>query len=188
MKEVVASLKPLMRVAAMFYATFVASSAFAETSEVDSLLNQLREAPAGEAERLSAEIEARWSASGSAAMDYLLMQGRAALEQEDYDTAIHHFTALVDHAPQFAEGWNQRATAFFYAERYGEALHDIEQTLALNPQHYNALTGLGLILQAMGYDQEALKAFDAVLAIHPHQPQVEETAAKLRAALEGTAL
>lgn len=172
---------------AFIYATSW-GAALAETAEVQDLLRDLRSAPAPEAERIGAEILERWSASGSAAMDLLLMRGKAAIEAEDYGLAVLHLTALTDHAPQFAEGWNQRATAFFYAEKYGEALHDIEQVLALNPNHFNALTGLGMILQQMGQEARALEAFDAALAIHPFLPQVEGAAARLRTQLEGTAL
>lgn len=171
------------------YVTFSAASPVgAQGGDVAELLAQLREAPAGEAERLSAEIMERWSASGSAAMDLLLMRGRAAIEDEDYGVAIEHLTALTDHAPEFAEGWNLRATAFFYQERYGEAIHDIEQVLALNPAHFNALTGLGLILEQLGHEADALRAFRAAAAIHPHQDTVNAGIARLVAMVEGTAL
>ena len=188
MKELSLPLKRFLRVLTLAYATFFGLAAHAELPEVERLLTDLRQSTPAEALRISAEILERWSSSGSPAMDYLLMRGKAAIEAKDYAEAIHHLTALTDHAPQFAEGWNQRATAFFYAERYGEALHDIEQTLALNPNHFNALTGLGLILQAMGYEAEALQALESVLAIHPHAPDVEQAVTKLRASVGGTAL
>lgn len=170
-----------------FYVTF-SGAAQAQGPEVAALLEQLRAAPPAEATRLAAEIRERWSASGSASMDFLLMRGQAAIEAEDFGTAIQHLTALTDHAPEFAEGWNLRATAFFYQERYGEAIHDIEQVLALNPDHFNALTGLGLILGELGRERDALRAFRAAAAIHPHQEMVNEAIARLAKAVEGTAL
>ena len=60
--------------------------------------------------------------------------------------AIEHFTALIDHAPDFAEGYNARATAFFQTGQFGQSLADIQQTLALNPRHFGAISGLALIL------------------------------------------
>ena len=82
-------------------------------------------------------------------MDLLLQRGQEAMEAGDLDAAIEHFTALTDHAPDFAEGWNARATAFFQDERYGPALADIERTLALNPDHFGALMGLAMILEQL---------------------------------------
>ena len=64
--------------------------------------------------------------------------------------AIEHFTALVDHAPEFAEGYNARATAYFQNGQYGPSLEDIRQTLMLNPRHFGAMSGLALILEELG--------------------------------------
>jgi len=77
-------------------------------------------------------------------MDLLLQRGQDALEEENYQAAIEHFTALTDHAPQFAEAWNMRATAFFLIDEYGLSIEDISRTLALNPKHFGALSGCGI--------------------------------------------
>ena len=164
------------------------SAAFAQQQDVEALLDQLRQAPPAEAQRLAAEITERWSASGSAAMDYLLMQGREALENNDPAAALVTLNALIDHAPDFAEGWHTRASAFYMARRLGEALADIERTLALNPNHFNSMVGLGLILEELGYTEEALEAFEASIALHPHQPNVQDAINRLRQETEGTAL
>ena len=85
--------------------------AFAQSS-VDDMLEALRDAEPAEATRLTREIEREWAQSGSTSLDMLLRRGREALEEEQPDIAIEHFTALIDHAPDFAEGWHARATAF----------------------------------------------------------------------------
>lgn len=139
----------------------------AQQSEED-LLQLLREAPESEAARLDRELTLLWGRSGSAAMDLLLTRGRDAMEADDTSKAIDHLTALTDHAPGFAEGWHARATAYYKADLYGPALADLERALALNPNNYNAIFGLGVMLQEFGDLERAAETFERVLALHPH--------------------
>lgn len=139
-------------------------------------------------QRTESDILREWSKSGSAAMDLLLKRGQEALEAGDTGAAIEHFTALTDRAPDFAEGWNARATAYFMAGLYGPSVHDIGQVLTLEPRHFGALSGLGAILAAIGDDEAALAAFRAARAIHPHRPDLDEAVKRLERTLEGTAL
>ena len=117
--------------------------------------------------------------TGSPAMDLLLKRGETALALGDYKQAIDHLTALIDQAPDFAEAWNARATAYYYAGYLGPSLADIEHTLALNPHHFGALAGLGMIFEAEGDTQKARKAYAASLAIHPHQDAVRQSLDRL---------
>ena len=121
-------------------------------------------------------------------MDFLLQRGQAALEAEDWDTALEHFTALTDHAPGFGEGWNGRATALFQKQMYGPALEDIGRVLALNPEHFGAITGLAVILEQTGHDEDALEVWRLLQAIHPHRPDLKAAIEKLELATEGTAI
>ncbi|MEM9636748.1 MAG: DegT/DnrJ/EryC1/StrS family aminotransferase [Pseudomonadota bacterium] len=108
-------------VTAFVFVAIFASPVTAQQSEED-LLQQLREAPESEAARLDRELALIWDNSGSAAMNLLLRRGRDAIKEEEVGKAIDHLTALTDHAPQFAEGWHARATAFYQAGLYGPAL------------------------------------------------------------------
>jgi len=135
--------------------------------------------------RTERALLARWSLSGSAAMDLLLERGRRAMAEGEIATAIEHLTALTDHAPDFAEGWNARATAFYMAGQFGPSIADIARTLALNPAHFGALAGLGHIFQALEQPERALQAYRAALAIHPHKPELQDAIATLEAALKG---
>jgi tetratricopeptide (TPR) repeat protein len=134
------------------------------------------------------EIVMLWSRSGSATADYLLDRGRAAMEAGDMDAAYQHLTALTDHAPDFAEGWNARATLFFRTNRYGPSIADIQRVLVLEPRHFGALTGLGFMLEEMGLEAEALEAFRMAQAIHPHREEINEAVARIERALGGQAL
>jgi tetratricopeptide (TPR) repeat protein len=108
--------------------------------------------------------------------------------EEDFVTAIEHFTALIDHAPEFAEGYNARATAFFRQGLYGPSMADIRATLALNPRHFGALIGLGAIMEEVGEPEKALSAYGAAAAIHPNEPDLKEAVERLQKAVSGTTL
>lgn len=159
-----------------------------QTQTLDEMYDELRDPATEDWQRVEERIWKEWSRSGSPAMDLLLDRGREALEEGDTDAAIEHLTALTDHAPDFAEGWNARATAYFQAELYGPALSDIEMTLALNPRHFGAMAGLAMILEQLDYPDDALSAYRAVLAIHPHRPNVREAVERLEAELAGATL
>ena len=103
---VVAALVP-----AMICVMFGAGMAFGQTAKLDALFDRLKTADEQAAGRIEQEIWIEWSKSGSAAMDLLLERGRRAMSEGQLDLAVEHFTALIDHAPDFAEGWNARATA-----------------------------------------------------------------------------
>ncbi|MEO0765448.1 MAG: tetratricopeptide repeat protein [Pseudomonadota bacterium] len=149
-------------------------------TELTEMLEELREAEPAEAARLSREIERVWAKSGSTSLDMLLRRGREALEEEQFDIAIEHFTALTDHAPDFAEGWHARATAFYMKDLYGPALDDLQRALILNPDNYNAIFGLGIMLQEFGDYDRARDAFDQVLDLHPNHENANTAREQLK--------
>ena len=117
-------------------------------------------------------------------MDLLLKRGEDALAQGDAQAAIDHFSALVDHAPEFAEGYNARAAAYFEAGYFGPALADIRSVLALNPRHFEALTGLAVLQEALGEPEKALETYRDVLELVPNNQDVLDAVSRL----EGIAL
>ncbi|NNE54192.1 MAG: tetratricopeptide repeat protein [Sulfitobacter sp.] len=146
----------------------------------EELLERLRSAEEGQAERISAEVKSYWSRSGSPAMDLLLKRGREAMSEGNFPLAIEHLTALTDHAPQFAEGYHARAEAYFRADLYGPALDDLERVLALNPQHYEAIFGLAVMVQEFGDLRRAADLYRRVLTIHPNHENANEALARLK--------
>ena len=121
-------------------------------------------------------------------MDLLLERGRKAMAAQDYDAAIGFFSALVDHAPDFAEGWNARATAYFDKGMYGPALNDISHALALNPRHFGAMSGLAMILEDTGHPADALRLWQKVAELTPHAKDVQDAIDRLEHELGGQAL
>lgn len=179
----------LNRTVAAFLATVMISlPAVAETSRLDDLHAQLAKEGLPNWQVIEQEIWIEWSKSGSAAADLLLQRGRAAMEEGDFATAIEHFTALVDHAPDFAEGYNARATAFFSMGLYGPSIKDIANTLELNPRHFGALTGLGTMFEEMDQPSRALEAYRAVQAIHPNDPDIKGAIERLERQTSGVTL
>jgi tetratricopeptide (TPR) repeat protein len=146
----------------------------------EDLLAQLQNAQEAEAARIEREIDILWSRTGSASMDLLLKRGRDAMEEDDTQAAIEHFTALTDHAPEFAEGWHARATAYYTAGLYGPAMADLERALVLNPQNFNAIFGLGVMMQEFGEYERAEQAFRNVLDLHPHHENAKTALDQLK--------
>ena len=157
---------------------FLAAPVFAQDEA--ELLDRLKFAETEEAMQIEATLVRLWSQSGSKAMDLLLERGRRAMRAGDNAKAIEHLTALTDHAPEFAEGWNARATAFFLEGMYGPSIADVGRTLALNPNHFGAMSGLATMLEEMGEFSDALRVQEQLVAIHPARPGVQETLERLR--------
>lgn len=156
--------------------------------DLEGMLAALPEAEAAEAERLARQIRRLWDASGSATADFLLKRAREAVTREDMTAALEHATALVDHAPEFAQGWAERARTLYALNLYGPALSDLEQVLALNPQHFDAIMGLAVMLDEMGQSEDAYEAYLQVKAIHPHQAGLTEALARLEPLARGRSL
>lgn len=104
---------------------------------------------------------------------FVLRDGIEAMSTGRVNDALEAFDKVTRLEPEFAEGWNKRATVFYMLGDLDRSALDIQRTLALEPRHFGALSGLGLINLAKGDKPAALKAFDAALEIHPHLPSKE---------------
>ena len=157
----------------------------AQTAKLDELFARLQKADEADAVQIESDIWMEWSKSGSAAMDLLLQRGQEAMNNGQPDIAVQHLTALVDHAPDFAEGWNARATAYYQLGEFGPAIADLGHVLTLNPRHFGALSGLGSIFEELGKPAQALEVYKATLKIDPHAPGVVEAISRIETELQG---
>jgi tetratricopeptide (TPR) repeat protein len=98
------------------------------------------------------------------------------------------YDAIIKRDPEFAEGWNRRATLRFMTGDYDGSVADIQKVLALEPRHFGALAGLGMIYMAVDEPEGALRAFEAALAIHPHLPAARAHVGFLREQMQGKKL
>lgn len=153
---------------------------------MDALFDQLAN---GDGWRIAeSDILREWSKSGSASMDLLLKRGEEALDRGEVMAAIGHLTALTDHAPDFAAGWQARAVAYAMAGQFGPATDDLGRALTLEPRHFPALTQLGQLLEEMGDDGRALVVYRLSLKVHPHQQEAIDGVARLERKQSGTAI
>ena len=126
-----------------------------------------------------------WLDGGDPALDELMARGVEAMRASRLRDAAERFTELILAAPEFAEAWNKRATVYYLMDRYEDSVRDIERTLALEPRHFGAISGMGLIFLARGDEEGALGAFEKVLEIHPRAPGARFHVERLRERLEG---
>jgi len=133
-----------------------------------------------------AEIQRRWGRSGSDTVDLLMQWSAQAVAGKEYNRALDFLDAVTMLKPDYAEGWNRRATLFYLQDEYGKAIADLEKVLALEPRHFGALAGLGLILRDIDRKAEALAALERALEIDPYlESDVKETIDELRPEVDG---
>ncbi len=176
------ALRALLNPVVAAFLLLLAAPALADDARLDDLFAQLQATDDAGAEAVTRQIWQEWAKSGSPAMDLLLQRGEEAMAAGDYQTAIGHFTAVIDHAPDFAEAWNARATAYFNTGDLGPSINDIQHVLALNPRHFGALAGLGMIFEELDEPDKALEVYQAALAINPHMADVRQAVKRLGAA------
>ena len=145
------------------------------TSELDTLFEQLQTSRDNETlMRAEKRIWAIWHHAPDAALEETMREALALVESWQFEAALAKFNTVVKAAPQFAEGWNQRANVLWLMQRYDESLADIERTLALEPRHFGALAGRGEIHVMRGDLQAAEAAFAEALRLHPNLLFAEE--------------
>jgi len=122
------------------------------------------------AQQLEREIWRAWLDIDDEEVDSELKAGMRDMSSSRLEESIDHFTRVTELAPEFAEGWNKRATAYFYNGELARSMRDIQKTLSLEPRHFGAISGMGLIFLKQGNERAALEAFRRVLEIYPLSP------------------
>ena len=139
---------------------------FPETEE------EFLEALRGDDPTLAATAEAMlwrtWCRSGNSEADRIFRAGVDAMQQNRLEEAENEFTRVIDIAPDFAEGWNKRATVRFMRKNFAGSIADCQETLTRNPNHFGASSGQGLCHMSLGEYREAAVRFRRALEIHPH--------------------
>jgi tetratricopeptide (TPR) repeat protein len=136
---------------------------------LDGLFRRLREAGSpDEVQSIQDLVWALWCDHPDKPSRDAMHEGIAAMAEEDFDTALSIFDALVIAEPNWTEAWNKRATVFFILKHERECLADIARVLKREPRHFGALSGFGQIALRNGFVPEALVAFETALRINPH--------------------
>ena len=153
---------------------------------LDFLFEALKIAPDAEsAKHIETRIWALWVASGSDTANLLMSRVKTATDGKDLDLAIQLLNSVIELRPDYVEAWNRRATIYYLRKDYVRSMGDIRQVLALEPRHFGAISGLGMILQEYGDEKRALDAFRRAVAIHPNLPKLPDLIKSLTEKVEG---
>ena len=175
--------KPLtMRIIAVLIllAYSLASPADQNDPALDDLFEQLAITTSDEeASNITREIWQRWTANDDPDVSQLMQIGIRALNYSTYRKALQSFDRVIEIAPEFAEGWNKRATLYYHIKEYRRSIDDIKKTLRLEPRHFGAWSGLGLVSIAQENYSGALAAFKKALSINPHISNIRRYVQKL---------
>jgi tetratricopeptide (TPR) repeat protein len=129
-----------------------------------------------------------WTNHKDINIDALMDAGQQRMVPGGYERSLAIFNRIIAKAPDFAEGWNKRATVLYLLGDLEGSVRDIEATLALEPRHFGALAGLGLIYRAIEKPESALRAFEKILEINPQSLGTHLQVKQLRKELKGRKL
>ena len=121
-----------------------------------------------------------WSRSGDAAVDRLLASGIEQMSARESELAVQTFTEVIRRRPDFAEGWNKRATVYYLMGEYQKSLADCDEVMKRNPYHFGALSGYGMIYLQLDQPAKALDYFQRALKVNPNLESVNETVEMLK--------
>jgi tetratricopeptide (TPR) repeat protein len=153
---------------------------------LDFLFQALKVAPDAEsAKHIENRIWALWLASGSDTANLLMTRVKTAIDGKDPQLALKLLDSIIELKPDYVEAWNRRATIYYTQKDYERSMADIRQVLALEPRHFGAISGLGMILQEFGDDKRALDAFRRAVQVHPHLQKIPDLIKTLTEKVEG---
>ena len=153
---------------------------------LDGLFIELHETDNPHKARLiERSIWAVWLASKSPTLELLMGRVVGAMGKQAYGEALDLLNTIVTIAPDYAEGWNKRATIYFLLGQYQNSIDDVERTIDLEPRHFGALSGLGLIYMRLEEFSSALDAYERALLVNPHLGHAEKEVERLRKKVKG---
>lgn len=153
--------------------------------ELNDLFEQLQTVESqSAADEITDKIWSIWRQSPDEDINQMMKIGISAMQNARLVEAKKIFDDIVTKAPHFAEGWNKRATVYYFLREFEKSASDIRQTLLLEPRHFGAISGLGLIFIQLDYPESALETFKQALEIHPHLPGPKIQIKRLKEYLE----
>jgi len=126
-----------------------------------------------------------WSRSGEREVDALMARGVEEMQAGRHGEAIAVFSRVISRKPEFAEGWNKRATVHYLAGEHRKSLADCEEALSRNPRHFGALSGAGMVHLALEQYEQAQRSFRRALEVNPNMVGVELELLRLEELLKG---
>jgi len=129
-----------------------------------------------------------WLRSGNEQIDTLMAEGIRLMEAEQYPEAVEVFDQIITRAPEFAEGYNKRATVYYLMLEFDKSIADIHRTLELNPVHFGALSGMGLCYLGLVEPRQALEWFERAVAVNPNMDTIQLYIQRIREFLRNQTL
>jgi tetratricopeptide (TPR) repeat protein len=130
---------------------------------------------------LEAAIWEQWIVVPDGPQRELMMRGIAEMQQRQLKQSVETFSKLIEIAPDLSEAWNKRATAHWLLGNFPASLNDICETVKLEPRHFGAYSGLGMIRAEMGEYPRAVAAFELAKKYNPHIVGIDDEIARLKA-------
>ena len=153
---------------------------------LESLLGDLAVAPDAEtAKPIEQAILREFLATESPTIELLMSRVAVTIQEKKYNTALALLDNIIELDPSYAEGWNKRATVNYLLDDYVAALRDVERALALQPNHFGAVYGLGILMREFGARDLALDAFERALSINPFLENAQKAVENLEPEIKG---
>lgn len=160
-----------------------------DKQRVDELFAELKKTTNDRAAgRVASRISERWNNSGSASIDLMMQWSKKAMDEQKWDVALDFLDQVTTMKPDYAEGWNRRATVHFMMQNFAKSMADIERTLELEPRHFGALAGMGQIFKVRGNKEMALSAYSRVLDVYPMMREAQNEVSSLSEEMAGEAI
>ncbi|UUZ64213.1 tetratricopeptide repeat protein [Polaromonas sp. P1-6] len=144
-------------------------------ADADRLVARLRDDDAPVRQLAEAALWQIWSRSGDRAIDALFLRGVEQMEARQLVEAVATFSEVIRRKPDFAEGWNRRATAYYLLGRFELSMHDCDEVLKRNRNHFGALSGYGQMYLALGDPDRAQPYLERALKVNPNMAGVAST-------------
>ena len=113
-----------------------------------------------------------WHETNDIKIEADFYRGIESMRANDLIMSIAFFTNVIEKKPNFAEGWNKRATVYFMLGEFDKSMFDINQTLKLEPRHFGAMDGMGLIFMHLQQYSEAIRIYEQMLTLFPNNKSV----------------
>jgi tetratricopeptide (TPR) repeat protein len=148
--------------------------------DVPLLIEALRDSDASVARLADQSLWQIWGRSGDPDVDAMFQHGVDQMSRQDFSEAIETFSQIIRKKPDFAEGWNKRATIYYLIGEYQKSLADCEEVIRRNPVHFGVLSGFGLNYLRLDKPEQALDYFERALAVNPNLAQIQAAVEELK--------
>ncbi|OLP53576.1 hypothetical protein BJF92_05300 [Rhizobium rhizosphaerae] len=145
-----------------------------------------RERNPEKAREISGQIRLEWAESGSATVNFLMLQAAKAIAENRQTSALDFYDQVIALAPDYSEGWNGRATLHYQMNNYRKSMSDINHVLQIEPRHFGALAGMATILTTMDKPELAVRVWEKFLEIYPAERKAQEELNTLQEKVAGS--